>query len=97
MSVNSYLQDLASELVLSDSEKDSVSTSIDTIKSRLTSYFGADIYEKKVFGSYDRGTTLLRKADEKSDVDIMVVFNNLNGYKPQRGYRLIDSLKQGDM
>ena len=35
MSVNSYLQNLASDLVLSSSEKDHVSTSLDTIKSRL--------------------------------------------------------------
>lgn len=83
MSVNSYLQDLASELVLSSSEKDHVSTSLDTIKSRLSAYFGTEVTEKKVFGSYDRGTILPRKADENSDIDLMVVFNNSYGYKPQ--------------
>lgn len=82
MSVNSYLQTLASDLVLSDLEKDSVVTSVDTIKSRLASYF-SDVNEKKVFGSYDRGTILPRKADENSDVDIMVVFGNPYDYKPQ--------------
>lgn len=83
MSVNSYLRDLASELVLSDSEKDHVSNSMDTIKSRLSSYFGSDVTEKKVFGSYSRGTILPRKADENSDIDLMVVFSNPYGYKPQ--------------
>lgn len=90
MSVNSYLQELASDLVLSDSEKSSVTTSIDTIKSRLNSYF-SDVSEKKVFGSYDRGTILPRRADEKSDVDIMVVFSNPNNYKPQS---FLDRLKK---
>lgn len=83
MSVNSYLQNLASELVLSSSEKDHVSTSLDTIKSRLSSYFGSEIKEKKVFGSYDRETILPRKADENSDIDLMVVFDNSSNYKPQ--------------
>lgn len=83
MSVNAYLQDLASELVLSSSEKDHVSTSLDAIKNRLSSYFGTEVKEKKVFGSYVRETILPRKADENSDIDLMVVFDNSNGYRPQ--------------
>ena len=83
MSVNSYLQNLASELVLSSYEKDHVATSLDAIKSRLSLCFGNEVKEKKVFGSYDRETILPRKADEKSDIDLMVVFDNLNNYKPQ--------------
>lgn len=51
MSVNTYLQSLASSLVLSTSEKDSITTSVNTIKSRLDGYF-SDVVEKKVFGSY---------------------------------------------
>lgn len=83
MSVNSYLQLLASELVLTDSEKIHVSNSLNNIKKKLDDYFGYQIIEKKVFGSYDRGTILPRKADENSDIDLMVVFNNSFGYKPQ--------------
>lgn len=82
LSVNTYLQNLASSLVLSESEKSSVTTSVNTIKNRLDNYF-SDITEKKIFGSYSRETILPRKADENSDVDIMVVFSNPNGYKPQ--------------
>ena len=82
MSINSYLTNLASDLVLSESEKSSITTSISTIKTRLDSYF-ADVSEKKVFGSYIRGTILPRKADPSSDIDIMVVFSNPNEYKPQ--------------
>lgn len=83
MSVNTYLQDLGSSLVLSSSEKSSISTSIETIKSRLGGYFGYSVTEKKIYGSYVRETILPRKADEKSDVDLMVVFSNPSGYRPQ--------------
>lgn len=82
MSVNSYLEGLASNLVLSSTEKTHISTSVATIKDRLDKYF-ADVTDKKLFGSYVRGTILPRKADSNSDVDLMVVFSNPNGYKPQ--------------
>lgn len=83
MSVNSYLNNLASSLVLSESEKSNISTSVNTIKTRLGWYFSSDVVEKNIFGSYVRGTILPRKVDEKSDVDIMVVFSNPYRYKPQ--------------
>lgn len=83
MSVNTYLQGLGSSLVLSSSERSSISTSVDTIKSRLTSYFGSSVTEKKLYGSYVRETILPRKVDEKSDVDLMVVFSNPYRYQPQ--------------
>ena len=83
LSVNSYLRSLASSFVLSEIEKNNISTSVETIKTRLEKHFSTDVVEKKVFGSYVRDTILPRKADEKSDVDIMVVFSNPNGYKPQ--------------
>lgn len=83
MSVNSYLETLARDLRVVDSEETKIETSISTIKSRLTSYFGDQVTEKKVFGSYDRDTILSRKSDDDSDVDIMVVFSNPDNYKPQ--------------
>lgn len=83
MSVNSYLQNLGSTLVLSSDEKSSITTSISTIKDRLTLYFGDDVIDKVVFGSYTRETILPRKADENSDIDLMVIFKNPNNYKPQ--------------
>lgn len=39
MSINTYLQSLASFLVLSTTEKDSITTSDNAIKSRLDGYF----------------------------------------------------------
>jgi predicted nucleotidyltransferase len=83
MSINSYLQDLGSSLVLSSNEKSSITTSISTLKTRLTSYFGEDVIDKIIFGSYTRETILPRKADENSDIDLMVVFKNPCSYKPQ--------------
>ncbi|MEO1562443.1 MAG: nucleotidyltransferase domain-containing protein, partial [Pseudomonadota bacterium] len=43
---------------------------------RLRKFFGSDIDEINVFGSYSRGTILPRELDEASDVDILVVFNS---------------------
>ena len=75
MSVNSYLQNLASNLVLSHDEKEKITTSIDTLKKRLGFYnFQENILEKNVFGSYTRETILPRKYDEKSDIDIIRTF-----------------------
>ena len=72
MSINSYLSELASNLVLSDYEKNGISTSINTLKFRADSYFSG-LEEIKIFGSYDRQTILPRKVDENSDIDIMLV------------------------
>ena len=55
MSVNTYLSDLAGELVLSTTEKNNIIRSLDTIKRRVDLYF-SDVTDKKVFGSYVRGT-----------------------------------------
>lgn len=84
MTVNGYLQDLASRLIVKDEEKEKITTSINAIKNKLSLYFGSEVTDKIVFGSYTRGTILPRKADDESDIDLMVVFgNNINSYKPQ--------------
>lgn len=55
MSVNSYLQTLASSLVLSDTEKSSIKTLIEALKRNL-SYCSDrdDIKETLIFGSFTR-------------------------------------------
>lgn len=83
MSVNSYLTDLAGALIIRDDEKVGINKSLETMKIRLGAYFGTSVKEKLTFGSYTRGTILPRTADEDSDIDLMVVFNNEYGYKPQ--------------
>lgn len=86
MSVNSHLTDLASALVLSDSERTSITTSISTLSGRLKDYFGSGITGQLQFGSSTRGTILPRKADEHSDVDYMVIFATSDGKKKPQTY-----------
>ncbi|AQQ55256.1 SMODS domain-containing nucleotidyltransferase [Planococcus lenghuensis] len=83
MSVQSHLSSLSSALNLQQEEKDKVSKSVDTLSSRLNTYFSRDLDGHFKFGSYTRRTVLPRKADENSDVDYMVVFKNPYEYKPQ--------------
>lgn len=83
MSVLSYLEGVSSNLVLSNTEKSSIATSVSTIKSRIDLHFGTDVIEHFQFGSYTRDTILPRKYDDQSDVDYMVIFKNPNNYKPQ--------------
>lgn len=82
MSVITYLEKRASNAVLSEIEKISINRSIDTIKSRLNSYFGTELREHFRFGSSTRGTILPRSMDGKSDIDYMIVFKD-DGYTPQ--------------
>lgn len=91
MTVNTHLVNMASDLVLSSSEKTSITTSINMLSLRLDSYFGSGIEEHFQFGSNPRGTILPRKADSNSDVDYMVVFDTSDGQKKPQTY--LDILK----
>ena len=51
MSVNEHLKQLASDLVLSDTEKSSISTSITTLSTRLNAYFNNNLITHFQFGS----------------------------------------------
>lgn len=93
MSVNTHLTQTASDLVLSETEKTSISTSITTLQSRLTAHFGSNITSHFQFGSYPRGTILPRKADIYSDIDYMIVFDtSSDGQKKPQTY--LDRLKK---
>lgn len=87
MSINGYLTTLSSNLIIRDNEKDSITRSINALETRLSLYFSTEIEGQFCFGSYTRGTILPRKADENSDIDYMVVFNNKFGYKPETYFR----------
>jgi hypothetical protein len=76
MTVQSYLDNKASSAILSQTEKDSITTSITTLSSRLASHFYGDISEKFQFGSSTRGTILPRSMDSRSDIDYMIVFKD---------------------
>ncbi len=92
MSVNPHLKSLASTLVLSEAEKSSITTSINTLSSRLTLYFSNTVTNHFQFGSSTRGTILPRKADSHSDIDYMVVFNTSDGQKKPQTY--LDRLRR---
>lgn len=84
MSINSYLEELSSKLVIKEPEREKINISISNIKNKLKNHFGSEATEIIVFGSYTRRTILPRKADEESDIDIMVVFGfNSQKYQPQ--------------
>ena len=82
MTINSYLTVLSKTAIVRDQEKASIQLSINTLKKRLTGYFGAQISDSYVFGSYSRGTILPRNMDLNSDVDYMVVFTD-RSFRPQ--------------
>ena len=79
MTVSTHLATSASSLVLSESEKTSISRSMTTLSSRLDAYFGNNITSHFQFGSNTRGTILPRKADNNSDIDYMIVFDTSIG------------------
>ena len=91
MSVLSHLKNTASNLVLSETEKSSINTSIATLRMRLNDWFGRNSISQLKFGSSTRGTILPRKTDEKSDIDYMIIFDNNADYKPQT---FIDRLRK---
>ncbi|WP_424411532.1 SMODS domain-containing nucleotidyltransferase [Pasteurella sp. PK-2025] len=82
MSVGSYLDELASNLIIRDNEKDSIIKSYRTLELRLKKYFGSEINFIMKFGSYHRNTILPRRLDFNSDVDVMIKFSD-KLYKPQ--------------
>lgn len=90
MSVITYLDTRASNAVLSSGEQSSINTSVNTLKSRLSTYFGSGLSDQFRFGSSTRGTILPRAMDEHSDIDYMVVFAE-RGYSPQT---YLDRLKR---
>lgn len=83
MSVLTYLSGISSSLIFHD-DNNSVDRSLNCIKSRLrTAPFANDIISIDEFGSYTRDTMLPRSVDGNADIDIMVVFRNELGLKPQ--------------
>lgn len=86
ISLNSYLDDIASKLIIKDSEKTAITNSLDVFKYRMKDYFkyheSVDLKEIKVFGSYDRDTNLPQAIDSSTDVDIMLVMED-DGCTPQ--------------
>lgn len=76
MTVQSHIEALANRAILPQVEKDSIATSIYTLRSRLNAYFPNGISEQIQFGSSTRGTILPRGMDQRSDIDYLIVFKD---------------------
>ena len=59
-----------------------ITNSISTLQTRINSYFRNELHSHFKFGSFTRDTMLPRAYDPESDVDYMVVFNNVV-FQPQ--------------
>lgn len=86
ISINTYLDDIASNLIIKGSEKESIEKSLTTFRTRMRDYFSChevvDLEEVKIFGSYQRDTNLPQNVDSGTDVDIMLVMGD-DGSTPQ--------------
>ena len=95
MSINSYLEETASNLMIKGNEKESIDVSLNTFKDRMRDYFSknesVNLKEIKIFGSYQRDTNLPQSVDYGTDVDIMLVMDN-DGATPQT---YLDRVKRG--
>jgi len=82
MSINSHLSNTASNLIITQSERDIIDGHLNSLKTKLNAYFEAGTFiEWFEFGSFKRKTLMPRKADSRSDVDLMLVFSN-SQYQP---------------
>lgn len=86
MSINNKLINFAQrELVLgrTDTERNKIETSLNYLEVNINDQLGGKIDDFIRFGSYTRNTILPRNYDERSDVDLMVVFDtSKNVYTP---------------
>lgn len=87
--INYRLKKIAEDLFIKygSKEREYIVDKIANIKSNLNTYFNSDISEILVFGSFKRDTILPRKFDERSDIDILVVFNNAEKEYTPETYR----------
>ena len=89
MTINDYLNTMQTDLYVNGTEREKIRTSINTISYRLEQYFGDSskcnhkILKKEIFGSYRRDTMLSRCYDDESDIDYMIIFEDIEDYNPQ--------------
>ncbi|TWD31569.1 nucleotidyltransferase [Pantoea sp. SJZ147] len=79
MTVSTHLETIKNNAYQRDL---TISNSISTLQRRLDSCFPGQLHSHFKFGSFTRDTMLPRSYDPTSDVDYMVVFNNVI-YNPQ--------------
>lgn len=82
MTVLSHLQRIAARCIVRDNQKTAIDRSVGYIQRSISGYFGAEVSDQIVFGSYSRNTNLPQQFDAKADVDLMVVFGDRR-FRPQ--------------
>lgn len=87
--INYTLQKISSDLFIKykSKEREYIDEKIINFQKALKSYFGDMISDILIFGSYKRDTILPRKFDEKSDIDVLVIFNQAQKELTPETYR----------
>lgn len=84
MTVLNHLTDTAARLLARGPSVQDITTSLQTLKNRVNSYFSSgSIRGHFQFGSWQRKTSLPRQADQYADVDYMIVFYGDESSRPQ--------------
>lgn len=80
ITIEKELQQFAQDFYISKNspEKPKIEASLDNIINKLELEFGDRILSVEVFGSYKRKTILPRQFDNRSDIDLLVVFDHEN-------------------
>lgn len=84
--INYTLQKISADLFIKyeSKEREYIEQKIINFQSSIKAYFGNNINDILVFGSYKRDTILPRKFDENSDIDVLIVFNQAqNEFSPE--------------
>jgi predicted nucleotidyltransferase len=87
--INYTLQKISSDLFIKykSKEREYIDEKIINFQKALRAYFGSKISDTLIFGSYKRDTILPRKFDEKSDIDVLVIFNQAQKELTPETYR----------
>lgn len=84
--VNYVLQKIAADLFIKyDSEERTyIEERVKNFKLSLKKYFGSNISDVVLFGSFKRDTILPRKFDPESDIDVLIIFSDTEqGFTPE--------------
>jgi predicted nucleotidyltransferase len=84
--VNYQLQKIAGDLFIKydSDERTYIEEKVKNFKLSLKNYFGTNVSDVVLFGSFKRDTILPRKFDKESDIDVLIVFRDTEqGYTPE--------------
>ncbi len=71
--LNSYLEKLSQQLIISVAENDNIKTSLNDLQKKINNHLSG-VSEHFCFGSYMRSTYLPHAIDKFSDIDYLIVF-----------------------